>query len=116
MRHRLATPNAGLLTDVICCPGGDFCSFGQCQITATVADAIQRRFDDLDYLHDLGDLSLNISGCMNACAHHHIGNIGILGVDKKGQEYLPDHAGRFCNDHDASLGKIIGPAFQSGVK
>ena len=74
----LATPNIGLLTDLVCCPGGDFCSLANAR-SIPVAAAIQQRFDDLDYLHDLGDISLNISGCMNACGHHHIGNIGILG-------------------------------------
>ncbi len=83
-----ATPNVGLLTDIICCPGGDFCSLANAK-SIPVAEAIQRRFDDLDYLFDIGDLDLNISGCMNACGHHHVGHIGILGVDKKGQEVLP---------------------------
>jgi sulfite reductase (NADPH) hemoprotein beta-component len=79
----LATPNAGLLTDIIACPGGDFCSLANAK-SIPIAQAIQQRFEDLDYLHDLGEVSLNISGCMNACGHHHIGNIGILGVDKNG--------------------------------
>ena len=79
----LATPNIGLLTDIVCCPGGDFCSLANAN-SIPIAQAIQRRFDDLDYLHDIGELDLNISGCMNACGHHHVGHIGILGVDKKG--------------------------------
>jgi sulfite reductase (NADPH) hemoprotein beta-component len=85
-KHRagLATPNIGLLTDIICCPRGDFCSLANAK-SIPVAEAIQRRFDDLDYLHDIGELDLNISGCMNACGHHHVGHIGILGVDKKGR-------------------------------
>ncbi|MGZ5087226.1 MAG: nitrite/sulfite reductase, partial [Usitatibacter sp.] len=75
----LATPNVGLLTNIVCCPGGDFCSLANAK-SIPVAEAIQRRFDDLDYLHDIGELDLNISGCMNSCGHHHIGHIGILGV------------------------------------
>ena len=81
-----ATPNIGTLTDMICCPGGDFCSLANAK-SIPVAEAIQRKFDDMDYVYDLGDLSLNISGCMNACGHHHVGNIGVLGVDKKGEEF-----------------------------
>jgi sulfite reductase (NADPH) hemoprotein beta-component len=104
-----ATPNIGLLTDIICCPGGDFCSLANAK-SIPVAEAIQRRFDDLDYLFDIGNLNLNISGCMNACGHHHVGNIGILGVDKKGQEFyqvsLGGNAGR-----EASLAQILGPSF-----
>ncbi len=104
-----ATPNLGLLTDVICCPGGDYCALANAK-SLPVAEAIQRRFDDIDYLYDLGDLDLNISGCMNACGHHHIGNIGILGVDKKGEEYYQIQIGG-ASGNDASLGKIIGPSF-----
>ena len=81
-----ANPNRGLLTDMIACPGGDFCSLANAK-SIPVAEAIQRRFDDLDYLHDIGELDLNISGCINACGHHHVGHIGILGVDKKGVEF-----------------------------
>ncbi|MCB1901343.1 MAG: nitrite/sulfite reductase, partial [Rhodocyclaceae bacterium] len=79
----LATPNIGLLTDIICCPGGDFCNLANAK-SIPIAEAIQRRFDDLDYLYDIGELELNISGCMNACGHHHVGHIGVLGVDKNG--------------------------------
>jgi sulfite reductase (NADPH) hemoprotein beta-component len=108
----LATSNAGLLTDMICCPGGDYCSLANAK-SIPVAEAIQRRFDDYDYVHDLGDLDLNISGCMNACGHHHVGHIGILGVDKKGQEFyqisLGGHSGH--SDIPASLGQIVGPSF-----
>src|SRR2546427_3950625 len=81
-----ATPNVGLLTNIICCPGGDFCSLANAK-SIPVAEAIQQRFDDLDYLHDIGEIDLNISGCMNACGHHHVGHIGILGVDKNGEEW-----------------------------
>ena len=108
-RGGLGAANVGLLTDVICCPGGDYCSLANAK-SIPVAEEIQRRFDDYDYLHDVGPLDLNISGCMNACGHHHVGHIGILGVDKKGSEFyqisLGGHAG-----NGASLGEIIGPSF-----
>ncbi len=104
-----ATPNIGLLSDIICCPGGDFCALANAK-SIPVAEAIQQRFADLDYLFDIGDLDLNISGCMNACGHHHVGHIGILGVDKKGEEFyqvsLGGNSGR-----NASLGSILGPSF-----
>ncbi len=105
----LATPNLGLLTDIICCPGGDFCSVANAQ-SIPIAEAIQRKFDDLDFLFDLGELDLNISGCMNACGHHHIGHIGILGVDRKGEAYYQIQIGG-SSYSDASLGKIIGKSF-----
>jgi len=104
----LATPNIGLLTNIISCPGGDFCSLANAK-SIPVAEAIQRRFDDLDYLHDIGELDLNISGCMNACGHHHVGHIGILGVDKNGEEWYQVEIGG--NQAPASLGKVIGPSF-----
>jgi len=75
-----------LLTDIIACPGGDFCSLANAK-SIPIAESIQRRFDDLDYLHDLGEININISGCMNSCGHHHVGHIGILGVDKDGDEW-----------------------------
>ena len=107
----LATANAGLITDVICCPGGDFCSLANAK-SIPIAEAIQRQLADADFVHDLGDVDLNISGCMNACGHHHVGHIGILGVDKKGQEFyqisLGGHAGH--SNTQASLGQIIGPS------
>ena len=105
----LATPNIGLLTDIICCPGGDFCSLANAK-SIPIAEAIQRRFDDLDYLHDIGELDLNISGCMNACGHHHVGHIGILGVDKNGAEWYQVSIGG-SQGNDAALGKVIGPSF-----
>ena len=105
----LATPNIGLLTNIIACPGGDFCSLANAR-SIPVAEAIQRRFDDLDYLHDIGELDLNISGCMNSCGHHHIGHIGILGVDKQGEEFYQISIGG-AQGANASLGKVIGPAF-----
>lgn len=104
-----ATPNIGTLTDMICCPGGDFCSLANAK-SIPVAEAIQREFDDLDYVYDLGDVELNISGCMNACGHHHIGHIGVLGVDKKGQEFYQVQLGG-NQGNKASLGKVLGPAF-----
>jgi len=104
----LATPNIGLLTNIIACPGGDFCSLANAK-SIPVAEAIQRRFDDLDYLHDIGELDLNISGCMNSCGHHHIGHIGILGVDKQGAEYYQISIGG-AQGNDASLGKVLGPS------
>lgn len=134
-----ANPNIGSLTDIICCPGGDYCSLANAR-SLPVADAIQSTFDDLDYVYDLGDISLNISGCMNACAHHHIGNIGILGVDKKGQEFFQvtlggsDGSGAVgsssvygskgevgnsrategrAEPRKASIGKVLGPAFSA---
>jgi len=105
----LATPNIGMLTDIICCPGGDLCSLANAK-SIPVAEAIQRRFDDLDYLHDLGEIDLNISGCMNACGHHHVGQIGILGVDKKGEEFYQISLGG-NQGSDAALGTILGPSF-----
>jgi sulfite reductase (NADPH) hemoprotein beta-component len=106
----LATPNIGYLTDIICCPGGDYCSLANAK-SLPIAEAIQARFDDLDYIYDLGPLELNISGCMNACGHHHIGQIGILGVDKKGQEFYQVSLGG-NQAKDASIGKILGPSFK----
>lgn len=105
----LASPTVGTMNDMICCPGGDFCSLANAK-SIPVAEAIQRRFDDLDYLYDLGPIDLNISGCMNACGHHHIGNIGILGVDKKGQEFYQVSLGG-SQGLNASIGKILGPSF-----
>jgi sulfite reductase (NADPH) hemoprotein beta-component len=104
-----ATPNIGTLTDIICCPGGDFCSLANAK-TIPIAESIQRRFDDIDYVYDIGDLDINISGCMNACGHHHVGHIGILGVDKKGVEYYQVQLGGRSNQ-DAALGTVLGPAF-----
>ncbi|RIK94618.1 MAG: sulfite reductase, partial [Burkholderiales bacterium] len=107
--RRLATPNIGLLTNIISCPGGDFCSLANA-VSIPVAEAIQRRFDDLDYLHDIGELDLNISGCINACGHHHVGHIGILGVDKSGEEWYQVTIGG-NQGPQAAIGRIIGPSF-----
>lgn len=109
--QHLTTPNIGLLTDIICCPGGDFCSLANAK-SIPIAESIQQVFEDMDYLHDIGEIDLNISGCMNACGHHHVGHIGILGVDKDGSEWyqvtLGGNQGNF-----ASIGKVIGPSFSA---
>ncbi|WP_454835214.1 nitrite/sulfite reductase [Pseudomonas lini] len=107
----LGVANAGLLTDIIACPGGDFCALANAR-SLPITAAIQARFNDLDFLHDLGDFSLNISGCMNACGHHHIGNIGILGVDKNGMEWYQITLGG-AQGKAAALGKVIGPSFSA---
>jgi sulfite reductase (NADPH) hemoprotein beta-component len=104
-----ATPNIGLITNIIACPGGDFCSLANA-VSIPVALAIDERFQNLDYVHDIGELDLNISGCMNSCGHHHIGHIGILGVDKNGEEWYQISIGGAQGNH-ASLGKVIGPSF-----
>ncbi|SNX29126.1 sulfite reductase (NADPH) beta subunit [Polynucleobacter meluiroseus] len=108
-KSNLVLPNIGLLTDIIACPGGDFCSLANAK-SLPIAKAIQERFDDLDYLHDLGDISLNISGCINSCGHHHVGNIGVLGVDKDGEEWYQITLGG-DQGNQASIGKVIGPSF-----
>jgi sulfite reductase (NADPH) hemoprotein beta-component len=105
----LALPNIGLLTDIIACPGGDFCSLANAK-SIPIANDIQKRFDDLDYLFDIGDITLNISGCINSCGHHHVGNIGILGVDKDGQEWYQVTLGGE-QGLNAAIGKVIGPSF-----
>jgi sulfite reductase (NADPH) hemoprotein beta-component len=107
----LGCANIGLLTDIIACPGGDFCALANAK-SIPITHAIQARFEDLDYLHDLGDISLNISGCMNACGHHHIGNIGILGVDKNGSEWYQITLGG-SQGKNSALGKVIGPSFSA---
>ena len=105
----MATPNYSLLTDIICCPGLDYCSLANAR-AIPVALELNRRFDDLDYLHDIGPCSIKISGCINACGHHHIGNIGILGINKQGEEAYQLTLGG--NDSDsATLGRILGPSF-----
>ena len=108
-KQNLVLPNIGLLTDLIACPGGDFCSLANAK-SLPIAKAIQERFDDLDYLFDLGDISLNISGCINSCGHHHVGNIGVLGVDKDGEEWYQITLGGEQGT-DAAIGKVIGPSF-----
>jgi sulfite reductase (NADPH) hemoprotein beta-component len=105
----MATPNIGLLTDIICCPGGDFCSLANAR-SIPLAKAIAERFDNIDFQHDIGEIELNMSGCMNACGHHHVGHIGILGVDKDGEEWYQVSIGG-AQGNDTSLGKVIGPSF-----
>ncbi|WP_027856192.1 nitrite/sulfite reductase [Marinobacterium jannaschii] len=106
--NNLARPNIGTLADMTVCPGGDFCALANAK-TLSVADRINEKFEDLDYLYDLGDIKLNFSGCINACAHHHVGNIGLLGVDKKGEDwYQITLGGR--DDEQAALGKVLGKA------
>ena len=107
--QNLVLPNIGLLTDIIACPGGDFCSLANAK-SLPIAKAIQERFDDLDYLNDLGEITLNISGCINSCGHHHVGNIGVLGVDKDGEEWYQITLGGE-QGNDAAIGKVIGPSF-----
>jgi sulfite reductase (NADPH) hemoprotein beta-component len=105
----LATPNAGLLTDIIACPGLDYCDLANAR-SIPIAQDIARRFENLDRQHDIGELKIKISGCINACGHHHAGHIGILGVDKKGVEYYQLQLGG-SGAEDASIGDIMGPGF-----
>jgi len=118
----LATPNIGLITNIIACPGGDYCSLANA-VSIPVAAAIQRRFDDLDYVYEIGELDLNLSGCVNACGHHHVGHIGILGVDKAGEEWYQitiggrqnggtsDSYANMARGGGAAIGRVIGPSF-----
>jgi sulfite reductase (NADPH) hemoprotein beta-component len=109
--HRLAQANIGLLTDMIVCPGGDFCSLANAK-SLPIAAAIAQQYEDLDYLFDLGDLSINISGCINSCGHHHVANIGILGVDKDGSEWYQITLGGE-QGNETAIGKVIGPSFSA---
>lgn len=109
-KQELATPNIGLLTDMICCPGLDFCSLANAG-SIPIAKQINEKFSDLDYLHDIGDIKVKMSGCMNACGHHHVGHIGILGVDKKGTEFYQLTLGGTA-ENDAALGDRLGPAIE----
>jgi len=110
-QHSLARSNIGLLTDMIVCPGGDFCSLANAK-SLPIAAAIAEQYEDLDYLFDLGDLSINISGCINSCGHHHVANIGILGVDKDGTEWYQITLGGE-QGNDTAIGKVIGPSFSA---
>ena len=110
-KHGLATPNIGLLTDIVCCPGGDFCALANAKSIPIAAD-ISERFDDLDFQHDIGEIELNISGCINSCGHHHVGHIGVLGVDKDGSEWYQVSIGG-AQGNNSSIGKIIGPSFSA---
>jgi len=104
----LATPNIGLVSDIIACPGLDYCSLANAR-SIPIAQEITRRFRDLDRQRELGRLHINISGCINACGHHHVGHIGILGVEKNGEEFYQITLGGKADDH-AELGTLIGPA------
>jgi len=104
----LATPNIGTATDMICCPGLDFCSLANAG-SIGIAKEINEALDDIDYLHDIGDLKINMSGCMNGCAHQSVGHIGILGVDKKGVEWYQLTLGG-SSENAAAIGKRLGPA------
>ncbi len=104
----LATPVIGTLADMICCPGLDFCSLANAR-SIDIAQQINEKFDQMDDLYDLGEIRLNLSGCMNACGHHHVGHIGILGVDKKGEEWYQISLGG-SSENDAALGNILGPS------
>lgn len=108
-RYDLAAPNLGLISDIIACPGMDYCSLATAR-SIPLAQDISRRFADLDRQHHIGELKLKISGCINACGHHHVGHIGILGVDKRGEEYYQITLGGSADEAPA-IGKIIGPAF-----
>ncbi|ODU09916.1 MAG: nitrite reductase [Rubrivivax sp. SCN 71-131] len=111
--HGFATPNIGLLTDMITCPGGDVCALANAR-SLPVAAAITERFDDLDRLYDIGDIDLHISGCINSCGHHHSGHIGVLGVDKDGSEWYQVTVGGADGSAlsgPATTGRIVGPAF-----
>jgi len=105
---KLATPNIGTATDMICCPGLDFCSLANAS-SISVAKEINDALDDLDYLHDIGDVKINMSGCMNGCAHQSVGHIGILGVDKKGAEWYQLTLGG-SSENEAAIGERLGPA------
>ena len=107
-QSNLATPNIGTLTDMICCPGLDFCSLANAG-SIEVAKQINQRFDDYDYVYDLGEIDVKMSGCMNACGHHHVGQIGILGVEKHGEEWYQITIGGSAAA-DAALGTVIGPS------
>ncbi|MBW8831427.1 MAG: nitrite/sulfite reductase [Burkholderiales bacterium] len=108
-----ATPNIGLLTDMIACPGGDFCALANAR-SIPIAAAITERFDDIDDLYDIGDIDLHISGCINSCGHHHSGHIGVLGVDKDGSEWYQITLGGLDGSAisgGSAPGKVIGPSF-----
>ncbi len=104
----LATPNIGKLTDMICCPGLDYCALANAA-SIPIAHQINERFDELEELYDLGDLKIKMSGCINACGHHHVGHIGILGIDKRGEDWYQIMLGGSA-ENDASLGRWLGPA------
>ena len=107
-KHRLATPNIGSVNDMICCPGLDFCSLANAS-SISIAKQINEKFTDFNELYDIGEVKLKMSGCMNACGHHHVGHIGVLGVDKKGEEWYQLTVGGDASNQ-AALGARLGPA------
>lgn len=110
-RVGVATANLGKITDMICCPGLDYCALATAR-SIPVAQRISKRFEDIKMQNNIGELKLKISGCINACGHHHVGNIGILGVDRRGEEFYQITLGGSA-DENAAIGKIVGPAFSS---
>ena len=108
--QELTSPNIGLLTDIISCPGAEFCTLANAR-SIPLAKMIAERFEDLDFQHDIGEITLNISGCVNACGQHHIGNIGITGVEKKDHDEWYQVSLGGAEGNDSSIGKIIGPSF-----
>ena len=104
----LATPNVGLVSDIIACPGLDYCSLANTR-SIPVAQELTRRFRNIESAHNIGRLHINISGCINACGHHHVGHIGILGVEKNGEEFFQITLGGRADEH-AELGALLGPA------
>ncbi|MCP8689764.1 nitrite/sulfite reductase [Marinobacterium sedimentorum] len=109
--HNMARPNINMLSDMIVCPGGDFCALANAK-TLGIADQINQKFEDLDYQYELGEIRLNMSGCINACGHHHVGHIGILGVDKGGEDWYQITIGG-SDKEDASLGKVLGRSVEA---
>ncbi|WMJ08542.1 nitrite/sulfite reductase [Nitrosomonas sp. sh817] len=109
-RYELTTPNIGMLTDMISCPGAEFCTLANAR-SIPLTKLIAERFEDLDYLYDIGEISINISGCVNACGQHHIGNIGITGVEKKDHDEWYQVSIGGSEGNDSSIGKILGPSF-----
>ena len=108
VKLRLANPNIGTANDIICCPGFDFCALANAT-SIDVSQDITRRFEALDRLYAVGDLKINVSGCMNACGHHHVGHIGLLGVDKNGEDWYQITLGGNAGNHTA-LGRVLGPS------
>ena len=107
----LATPNIGLTSDIICCPGLDYCGLATAR-SIPIAQQISERFKDMDRLHQIGEVEIKISGCINACGHHHVGHIGILGLDKAGEEFYQVTLGGSASE-DAALGKVVGRGFSN---
>ena len=109
--YDLATPNVGLASDIIACPGLDYCALANAR-SIPIAQQIALRFKNWERAHDIGELKIKISGCINACGHHHVGHIGILGVDKAGEEFYQLTLGGAA-DEQAAIGDLIGPALNT---